>query len=44
MEDWLAAETQISTHGTDTAGEIQRAYQLLTNYTASPDSVMHDRM
>lgn len=40
MENWLASESS----GAEVAPSVQSACQMLGNYSASPDSVMHDQL
>lgn len=40
MENWLASESG----GAEVAPSVQSACQMLGNYSASPDSVMHDQV
>jgi len=44
MENWLASGSQTENGGAEAAHSVQNACQLLGNYSASPDSVMHDQV
>ncbi|KAG0579041.1 hypothetical protein KC19_4G067800 [Ceratodon purpureus] len=45
MEEWLASEaSQTENRDAELVRAIQNACQLLGNYSASPDSVMHDQV
>lgn len=45
MEEWLASESsQTDNRDAELVRAIQNACQLLGNYSASPDSVMHDQV
>lgn len=45
MEEWLASESsQTENRDAELVRAVHNACQLLGNYSASPDSVMHDQV